>query len=181
LNQRKADHHWIKPLLQRFNLGPNGEGLAPDAHWKQIEECELTDRIGRLISAVNRAAGSYILEMVDFLPPQKNVLRVSFDRRAVKHNLEIVIRGGGITLMFSTTRRASTLWGRYIPRRSSRHTSTLVWEQVIYPGEVSDQNIQAWVSYLLSGLDKKFRLDQILNSYATEEAGLTAALRKASA
>jgi hypothetical protein len=62
-----------------------------------------------------------------------------------------------------------------------RHNSTLVWEQYIYPEEVLEQNIQAWVSYLLSGLDKKFRLDQILNASPTAEADLSEALRKASA
>jgi hypothetical protein len=119
--------------------------------------------------------------MVDFLPPQKNVLRVSFDQHRVKHNLEIVIRESGILLMFSTTRRGSTGWGRYVSFRSMRNKSVLVWEEIIHPEEILEQNIQAWVSYLLSGLDKKFRLDQILQASLTAEAGLNAILRKISA
>jgi hypothetical protein len=59
--------------------------------------------------------------------------------------------------------------------------STLVWEQTIHPEEISERNIQAWISYLLSGLDKKFRLDQILHDSPFPEADLSADLRKASA
>jgi hypothetical protein len=62
-----------------------------------------------------------------------------------------------------------------------KDNSTVVWEQIIRPVEVLDQNIQAWLSYLLSGLDKKFRLDQILHASPIPEADLGAALRKASA
>ena len=157
------------------------EDLAQNTYWRQIEECELTDRVGKLVSEVNRAAGYHVLEMVDFLPPQKNVLRVSFHQRRVKHNMEIAIRESGILLMFSTTRHVPTGWGRYISDHSMKSDSTLVWEQTIHPEEILEQNIQAWLSYLLSGLDKKFRLDQILQASPTTHAGLNAIPRKASA
>jgi hypothetical protein len=182
VSQRRGNEYWINPLLQQFNLVRKSEAdLARDAYWRQIEECELGDRIGRLIAEVNRAAGYHILEMVDFLPPQKSVLRVSFERHRVRHSLEIVIRESGIVLMFSTRKRVSIGWGRILSNHSMRRNSSLVWEQFIYPEEVSEQNIQAWVSYLLSGLDKKFRLDQILHDTSTADADLNAALRKASA
>jgi len=181
LSQRRGNEYWIDPLLKRFDLvRKSEEALARDTCWRQIEECELSDRIGRLVAEVNRVAGYHVLEMVDFLPPQKNVLRVFFDRHRVRHNLEIVIRESGIVLMFSTTRRVSTGWGRYVSI-SLRNSSTLVWDQIIHPEEILEQNIQAWVSYLLSGLDKKFRLDQILQASPTAESDLSAALRKASA
>jgi hypothetical protein len=182
LNQRRENESWISPLLERLNLmREREENLSRSAYWKQIEECELVERIGRLIVDVNRAAGYHILEMVDFLPPQKNVLRVSFHRARVKHNLEFVIRDSGIVLMFSTTRHDSTGWRRYVSTRPKKSDSTLVWEQAIQPEGILDQNIQAWISYLLSGLDKKFRLDQILHAPQSLDAGLNAALRKASA
>jgi hypothetical protein len=182
MNQRTASDHWINPLLQRFNLlRKSEEALARDACWKQIEKCELSDRVGRLVSEVNRTAGYHILELVDFLPPQKNVLRVSFERNRVKHVMEIVIRESGSVLLFSTSRRIATGWGIYMPNRSKRRSTTLVWNQIIYPEEVLEQNIQAWISYLLSGLDKKFRLDQMLHPSETAEADFNEALRKASA
>ena len=183
MNQKRGNEYWINPLLERLDLLREGDrDLARDAYWKQIEDCELVERVGRLIVEVNRAAGYRILEMVDFLPPQRSILRVSFERRLVKHSMEVVIRESGIFLMFSTKKRDLTGWRRYFPTYSLRkYTSTRVWEQLIHPEEIAEQNIQAWISYLLSGLDKKFRLDQILHAPATPEADLNAALRKASA
>jgi hypothetical protein len=182
VSQRRGNEYWINPLLQRLNLvRKSEEDLARDTCWRQIEECELSDRIGRVVSEVNRAAGHHILEMLDFLPPQKNVLRVTFDRQRVKHSMEVVIRDSGIVLMFSTRSRFSIGWGRIISTHSMRRNSTLVWDQIIHPQDVLDQNIQAWISYLLSGLDKKFRLDQMLHAPSNAEDELSAAFRKASA
>jgi hypothetical protein len=182
LNQRRENENWINPLLKRLDLARDRkENLARDACWKQIEECELVERIGRLIVEVNRAAGYRVLEMMDFLPPQKIVLRVTFERGRVRHNLEFVIRGGAIVQMFSTTRRDLIGWGRRLFNPSRKSNSALVWEQIIHPEEISEQNVKAWISYLLSGLDKKFRLDQILHSSSIPEADLSAILRKLSA
>lgn len=182
LNQRHGNEYWINPLLERLDLVRENEDQPRDGYWRQIEDCELVERVGKLIVEVNRAAGYRILGMVDFLPPQKNILRVSFERGQVKHNLEVVIRASGIFLMFSTTRRNATGWRRYFSTYTVRkNNSTLVWEQIIHPGEISEQNIQAWISYLLSGLDKKFRLDQILHASLDPGAALSESLRKASA
>jgi hypothetical protein len=181
VSQRRGNEYWINPLLQKLNLvRKKEEDVVRRTYWNQIEKCELSDRIGRVVAEVNRAAGYHILEIVDFLPPQKNVLRVSFDHRRIKHNLEIVLREGGVVLMFSTTRRFPDGWGRILSSRSARHTS-LIWEEFIQPEEILEQNIQAWISYLLSGLDKKFRLDQILHSSPDVQTELNEALRKASA
>jgi hypothetical protein len=182
VNERRGNDHWISPLLKRLDLvAKNKEDPGGNSYWRQIEECELVERVGRLVTEVNRVAGYHVLEMTDFLPPQKNVLRVSFDQDRLKHYLEIAIRESGIVLMFSTAKRASTKWGGYVRIHSIRKHTMLVWEQVIHPEEVLEQNIQAWISYLLSGLDKRFRLDQILHSSPTSEDEISAALRKASA
>ena len=184
LNQRHGNEYWINPLLERLDLVRENEDQLPGrlletnrglrAWWSASEENSSLQ--------VNRAAGYRILGMVDFLPPQKNILRVSFERGQVKHNLEVVIRASGIFLMFSTTRRNATGWRRYFSTYTVRkNNSTLVWEQIIHPGEISEQNIQAWISYLLSGLDKKFRLDQILHASLAPGAALSESLRKASA
>lgn len=183
MNQSRGNDHWINPLLTRLNLVRNREeeDLARRAYWDQIDKCQLAERVGRLVTEVNREAGYHVLEMVEFLPPQKNILRVSFDRQRIKHNLEIAIRDSGIVLMFSSTKRALGGWARYMSNHPGRRNSTLVWEQDIYPEAVLEQNIQAWLSYLLSGLDKQFRLDQILKAAPSEDAGLSETLRKLSA
>ena len=74
VNQRRGNEDWINPLLKRFDLVRKREkDLARDTCWKQIEESELSERIGRLVIEVNRVAGYRVLEMVDFLAPQKIV------------------------------------------------------------------------------------------------------------
>jgi hypothetical protein len=182
LNQRRGNDLWINPLLTRLNLvGQREQDLARNAHWREIEECEITERIGRLVTEVNRAAGYHVLEMVEFLPPQKNILRVSFERNRAKHRLELAIRDRGIVLMFSSTKGIFTGWRNRLTSRSGRKTSSLAWEEFVEPEEISEQNIQAWLSYLLSGLDKKFRLDQILQASLTPDGEVSESLRKASA
>jgi hypothetical protein len=184
LDERRGNEYWINPLLKRLDLVREAEANLPqNACWRQIEECELTERVGRLVSEVNRAAGYHVLEMVDYLPPQKIVLRVSFTRPRVKHSLEIVIRNGEIVLMFSTKGRFGAAWRNIVSTFSKpkRRNSTVVWEQTIHPGEILEQNIQAWISFLLSGLDKRFRLDQILQASLTSNTDFNAILRKLSA
>ncbi len=182
MNQRQGNEYWINPLLEQLDLVRKADSDSTrDAYWKQIEECGLADCVGRLVSEVNRAAGYHVLEMVEFLPPQKNVLRISFHKLRVKHNMEVAIREAGLVIMFSTTRLPSSKWGRYLSALSQKNNSVLIWEQVIHPEELTEQNVQAWVSYLLSGLDKKFRLDQILQATLNADAGYDAALRKLSA
>jgi hypothetical protein len=182
LNKRQGNEYWINPLLTKLNLIQPTDSISdPQNYWKSIEEWKLLERIGKVIKEINNAAGYHVLQMVEYLPPQKKVIHVSFNRNHVKHRMEIVLRSEGIVLMFSASRSIAARWDRYFSNTSSKASSTVVWEQIIHPGEILEENIQAWLSYLLSGLDKKFRLDQMLQASANQEAGLNADLRKASA
>jgi hypothetical protein len=182
LNQKRENDHWISPLLTRLNLIPAKEANSDPRHyWKNIEECQLLERIGRVVAEINEAVGYHVFEMLEYLPPQKKVCHVSFDRNRVQYKMELVLWNEGILLVFSTAKHVSARWDRYFPQSSMKDNSIVVWEQIIRPEEVLDQNIQAWLSYLLSGLDKEFRVDQILRASTAAESDLSAALRKASA
>jgi hypothetical protein len=182
LNQRQGNDYWISPLLSKLNLIKAEEANADPRHyWKSIEECKLLERIGKVTAEINGAAGYHVLQMVEYLPPQKKVIHISFKRKRVKHRLELVLRNEGILLVFSTARHILPRWDCFFRQASLKDNSTVVWEQIIRPEEILEENIQAWLSYLLSGLDKKFRLDQILRASASQETALDAALRKASA
>jgi len=119
--------------------------------------------------------------MVDYLPQQKDILRVSFEERQVKHSMEISIQEPGIVLMFSSKKLSRSILSRFFSSNPEEVRSTVVWEQVIRPQEILDQNIQGWLSYLLSGLDKRFRLDQILQASLENEARFEAGIQKLSA
>jgi hypothetical protein len=182
LNQRRENDHWINPLLSQLNLIEIKDISAdPRYLWQQIEENQLMERIGKLVAEINGAAGYHVLEMLEYLPPQKNVLQVNFDRNRVQYKMEIVLRNKGFLLVFSSAKLNSARWERYFPQNSMKSNSTVEWEQIIHPEEVIEENIQAWLSYLLSGLNKEFRLDQMLHAASTPEAGISAILRKASA
>jgi hypothetical protein len=182
LNPRRGNDHWINPLLTRLNLIPSKE-VNTDTwhHWKSIEDCQLLERIGTVVAEINDAASYHVLDMQEYLPPQNTVLRISFDRSRLQYKMELVLRDESILLEFSTAKHISARWDRYFPQSTRKDNSTIVWEQIIRPEEVLDQHIQAWLSYLLSGLDKHFRLDQILRASSNAETDLSAALRKASA
>lgn len=182
MNQRRGNDHWINPLLTQLNLIEFKE-MNPDPRhsWQKIEECQLIERIGNVMAEINGAAGYHVLELLEYLPPQKKVLRVSFDRNRVQHNLELVLCNEGILLLFSTSKRVSSGWERYFPQSSMRDNSAVEWEQVIHPEEILSQDIQVWFSYLLSGLDKKFRPDFVSSTSPAADTGLSVALRKASA
>ena len=178
----RENDHWINPLLTQLNLIDIKEATVDPRHnWKKIEESQLVERIGRIVAEINGAAGYQILEMLEYLPPQKKVLRVSFDKTRVQYNIDLALRNEAILLLFSTAKHFSSGWERYFPQSSMRDNSTVEWEQVIHPGEILAHHIQSWFSYLLSGLDRKFRPDVVGSALPDEDADLSAALRKASA
>jgi hypothetical protein len=180
LSQKRGEDHWINPLLTKLDLiQQKGANADPKQFWKNIEDCELLERIGRVVAEINGAAGYHVLEMLEYLPPQKRVLHVSFERNRVQHKMEILLQPDGIFLIFSSAKYGSAIWDRYFPQSLRKDNSVVVWEQVIRPSEILEENIQAWLSYLLSGLDKQFRLDQILRAATASESALSAALRKA--
>lgn len=178
MNRGEGNKLWINPLLAQLKLVRKTDDIAtPQSSWEEIEAAHLQDRIARLASEINETAGYHLLESLYFLPPQKNVLRVRFERTPTKHHMEIYIRGGDVFVKFSTSRRGS--WNRYIPGDLLRRGSALVWQDIVHPTEVSDDHIQGWLIYLLSGLSKEFRPDVFLASNSGSE--LSALLRRASA
>jgi hypothetical protein len=182
LNREQRKNLWINPLLTQLKLVRKPEEKPdPNAYWDLIEASQLPERVGRIAAEINEAAGYHLLETLFFLPPQKSVLSVRFDRSRAKHSMDITIRESEIALRFSTSKRIAFGWERYFSSDSSGEGSTLVWEQVIRPEEVLEEHIQNWLTYLLSELNKEFRPDLASSSVGSAEADLTAALRKASA
>jgi hypothetical protein len=180
MNRGERNKLWINPLLAQLKLVRNAENTAdPESSWEQIEATHLQDRIARVASEINETAGYHLLESLYFLPPQKNVLRVRFERNPSKHHMEIVIRGNDVFVKFSSSRRRSFGFDRYLPGDLFRKSSNLVWQDIIHPTEVSDDHIQGWLIYLLSGLSKEYRPDVFLASNSGSE--LSAMLRRASA
>lgn len=181
MNREQRNNLWINPLLTQLKLVRKSE-VSTDLNfvWQEIEARHLPDRVGRIASEINETAGYHLLETLFYLPPQKNVLCVRFDRNRDKHNLEIVLIGTAVMLRFSTSKHVSFSWERYFSSDPMNSNSSIAWEQVIQPEKISDEHIQGWLTYLLSGLSKEFRPD-IFDPSLAAESGLSAMLRKASA
>ena len=168
-------------MLGRLKLvGTAEEKAAPSTVWDQIEVSQLQERVGKFAAEINEAAGYHLLETLYFLPPQKIVLRVRFDRNRAKHNMEITVRNNEVRLLFSTSKRSTFGWERYF-LGDSPSSSTLIWQQTLHPMEILDENIQGWLTYLLSELSKEFRPDSYAAPSSAAESDLAAILRKASA
>lgn len=182
MNGDQRNKLWINPLLTQLKLvRKTNEATDAGSSWKQVELSELPDRIGRIAAEINEAAGYHLLESLYYLPPQKTVLCIRFDRNRNKHSMEVEVRDNETILKFSTSKQVSFGWERYFSSDPLSSNYTVVWEQAIQPAEIVDEHVQGWLTYLLSGLDKEYRPDQMFPSAASEESGLSAALRKASA
>jgi hypothetical protein len=173
---------WIDPLLSQLKLVREPEKTASvQTAWNRIESAHLSDRIAKVAAEINEAAGYHLLETLHFLPPQRNVLAVRFDRNRAKHLMGVTVRDGEVRLKFSTSKDFLFGLERYILSEPAKRNWTLVWEQDIQPEKVLEEHIQGWVTYLLSELHKEFRPDMITPNPARAESNLTAMLRKASA
>jgi len=182
LSQRFENDHWINPLLSQLNLiDIRAINADPRYHWRQIEESHLIERISELVAQINNAAGYHVLEMLEFLPPQNKVLVINFDKGGVQHKMEVLLQNDGIFIIFGTVRRLSAGWERYFPQNSKKGNYTAAFELAIQPAEILSKDIQNWFSYLLSGLNKKFRPDLMVPAVDSTESSLSATFRKASA
>jgi len=182
LNSEQRKNLWINPLLTQLKLVRRDEVTSPtNSAWKQIEETHFTERVGRLAAEINETAGYHLLETLFYLPPQKNVLTVRFDRNHAKHSLELVTRDQQIWLKFTTAKHISFGWERYFASDPASDNSTTVLELMVQPSEILEEHIQGWLAYLLSEFNKEFRPDSSASSAADRQADLSEVLRKASA
>ena len=182
MNGVRSKNPWIDPLLSQLKLVREPEKKAAvESAWNRIEAAQLSDRVGKIAAEINEAAGYHLLETLHFLPPQRNVLSVRFDRNRAKHLLAITIRDSEIRLKFSTSKDLFFGLERYILSEPPKRNWTLIWDQAIQPELVQEEHIQGWVTYLLSELNREFRPDASDPNAASAESNLTAMLRKASA
>lgn len=159
MDQRCGNHHgWINPLLKRLDLDQKSDdNIDFEKYRTHLEESRLTERIGQIVSTINKAAGYHLLESSDYLPPQKKVLRIAFDKGRILHVMDVTLQDNGVTLVFCSIKKLPGAWEGYLPRYSRGDNAAILLELVIRPAEVTEENIQMWLSYLLSGLNKKFK------------------------
>ena len=148
----------INPIFAQLDLARRNEApVDPRLYRAQIEECQLPERIGKIVSELNRAAGYHLLEMVEFLPPQKTVLRVSFSKYQTDYEMEIVLGEHSAAVVFYSLKETSKRWVRHFSVFTRRRNRTTFFDLDFRAAEIREENINNWFSYLLSGFEKKFK------------------------
>jgi hypothetical protein len=183
LNEKQeSNEKWINSLLTRLDLVRKNEGLVDfNVFWDELEQCHLPERIRKVVADVNGAAGYHVLELLDYLPPQKTVLHVAFSKNRYKHVMEIELSERGATVVFYSLRKFHDAWERYFPNRARKSNRTTVLELDFHAAEVLDVNIESWFSYLLSGFQKSFKPNPRRLSSERSELRMSAVAGKASA
>jgi hypothetical protein len=156
----EAGSEWINSVLKQRNLLQPKEGNIVDLKpcWVQIEEFRIVERMGQIVEDINGAAGYYMLELQEFLPPQTTILRIGFSKRFAEYVLEIVAcERGTAAVVFYSLSKAFDLWERYFRNLSRLRTPAITLELDIYPAEILDDDLQRWFSYLLSGFRNEFK------------------------
>ena len=176
-----ADNDWINSLLIRRNLLQPKKENSDDwkACWAQIEECQLAERLRQIVADVNGAAGHYILELQDYLPPQRTILRIRFSKQHTEYVLKIVAREGGPAVVFYSRSKTSYLGEHYFRNQSRNRSVSLKLD--IHPAEILSDDLQRWFSYLLSGFNNEFKPHAAQQLSEKEYKEFSAAVSKKSA
>jgi hypothetical protein len=181
-SKNNGHQSWINPLLTKLNLVQAKQSLVDfRPYWAKMEECRLQERIRRVVADVNGTAGYHVLELLDFLPPQETVLRVSFSKQQTDYVMEIRLRESGTSLVFYSVRKTPDTWGRYFPNHARKGMRVSIFEQDFHPAEILEVDIQSWISYLLSGFENKFKPSERRQLSQKSDLRMSAAVGKASA
>ena len=179
----KAESDWINSVLIQQNLVEPREEHFVDLKpcWAQMGETRMVERIGEMVADINGAAGYYMLELQDFLPPQTTILTITFSKRYSEFVLEIMAcEDGAATVVFYSLSKISDFWEHYF-RNQSRRKPSISLKLDFHPAEILNDDLQRWFSYLLSGFSRKLKPHAAHQMSEKEYKESSAAVRKKSA
>jgi hypothetical protein len=162
---KNASSDWIGSLVTELDLIKEKEAVADLSCFRaQLEESQLLERIHETVATINGKVGYQVLYMLDFLPPQRSVLRLSFSKNKTEYIMEIVLRTSGPAVVFHSVTRASGSWDRYLHGSSPSLGAHIAFNQNFKPAEISNETMRTWFSFLLSGFKRKFHPGMRLQS-----------------
>ena len=118
---------------------------------------------------------------MDFLQPQRIVLRLSFNKKKTEYIMEMVLRTSGPAVVFHSVTKSPGPWERYLYGYSRSPGSRIAFNQNFDPLAITDEMLKIWFSFLLSGFNKKFNPGSYLESSEIPEDEIGALFNKASA
>jgi hypothetical protein len=154
---KDASSDWISSLVTELDLNKEKKPVVDSSLFRtQLEECQLPERIRQTAAAINVEVGYQALHLLDFLPPQRSVLRLSFSKKKTEYIMEIVLRTSGPAVVFHYVTGTPGSWQRYLYGYSRSVRSHIALKQDFKPTIITNEILRAWFSFLLSGFDKKF-------------------------
>lgn len=158
------DHHidtnsgWIGSLVKKLNLIEEKEPAVDlDSFRAQLDKYQLPERIRQTAAAINEEIGYKAVYLLDFLPPQHSVVRLSFSKNETEYIMKIVLRSNGPAVVFHSVTGAYGSWQHYIYKVSHPVGSRVAFNQTFIPANITDEIMRGWFCFLLSGFDKKFK------------------------
>jgi hypothetical protein len=178
----KAPNDWLNLLLVQNLVQPQENSVDLKPCWDKIEESQVAERIRQIVAEINRAAAYYMLDLQEFLPPQRTILRIGFSKRFAEYVLEIDAReGGAASVVFYSLSKVFDLWQQFFRNPSRLRKPSVSLELDIDPAEILNDDLQRWFSYLLSGFKNKLKPHPARQISEKKYKEFNAAVRKKSA
>ncbi len=179
---KQPSGNWIAPLVTELNLVRERETVINlDLFRAQLEDSQLLERIRKVAAEINAEVGYHALDLMDFLSPQRTVLRLSLSKNRTEYIFEIVLRVSGPAVVFHSVPEDSDRWNWYLYGSSGSRGSRIAFNQNFNPAEITEEIIQVWFSFLLSRFDDKFKPRTCKEASENREFGLYDVLGKSSA
>ena len=123
----------------------------------QLDKYQLPERIRQTAAAINEEIGYQALYLLDFLPPQHSVVRVSISKNKIEYIMKVVLRASGPAVVFYSVTSGYGLWRKFIYKVSHSAGSHIAFEENFMPATITDEIIRDWFCFLVSGFEKKFK------------------------
>jgi len=173
---------WIGSLISELDLAEEKGPVADISTFRtQVNDFRLPERIRHTVIEVNEKLGYQALYLLDFLQPQRTVLRLSFTKKKTEYIMEIVLRTSGPAIVLYSMTKAPGPWERYLYGYTRYLGSRIAFNQHFDPPAITDEIMKIWFSFLLSGFNKKFNPGSYLESSEIPDNQIDELLIKASA
>ena len=150
---------WIGSLVKETKLIKEKEPVVDlDSVRALLETYQIPERIRQTVTAINEEIGYQALYLLDFLPPQRSVVRLSFFKKKTEYIMKIVLRTNGPAVVFQSVTGAHGSWRHYIYKVSHAGGSHVAFKRAFIPAKITDEIIRGWFRFLVllpSNLDSQ--------------------------
>jgi hypothetical protein len=128
-----------------------------DVFRHELEQSKLVERVRETASHVNREAERQFLELLEFLPPARSIVRAGFSRNNCSYFLEIVVRPAGPKAVFYTYKRPRVGLPRFFGGDNPAPNCKVEFSLHFRAEAVTSGDLRNWFVYLISGFKEEFK------------------------